>query len=161
MKISLYPFLCRPGLLNLRSIRAYPWGTTWIKRYGTDSLDIPVILTDYWQNTSQDDVERSWWDHLQITGEVPKTHGFRVGCTGLPGGKKYDTSLSSQAILLISPISIMYKMDFTDVRRLVTVFIGQPVEVQARFMDVVPFVGGQSLNMRRKVVGRHFLRDTI
>lgn len=145
MKISLYPSLCHPGLLNLRSIRRYPWDTTWIERYGTDSLDIPVILTDHWQNTSQDDVEWSWWDHLQIIGKVSKTQGFRNGCAGLPGGEKYDTSLSSQAILLISQMSIMYKINNTEVHRLATVFIGQPVEVHARFIDVVAFVGGQSM----------------
>lgn len=72
MKISLYPFLRHPGLMNLRSIRRYPWGTIWIERYGTDLIEIPVILTDYGQNTSQDDVERSWWDHLQIIGEFQR-----------------------------------------------------------------------------------------
>lgn len=57
-------------------------------------------------------------------------------------------------------MSIMYKINNTEVRRLATVFIGQPVEVQARFIDVVAFVGGQIMP-GRKVIGRHFLRDTI
>ncbi len=58
-----------PGLMNLRNTRRYPWDTIWIERYGTDSLDILVILTGYWQTPSQDDVEQ---DHLQIIGEVQR-----------------------------------------------------------------------------------------
>lgn len=59
---------------------------------------------------------------------------------------------------------MMYKINNTEVRRLATVFIGQPVEVQARFIDIVAFVGASpcpDLNMRGKVIGRHVLRDTI
>lgn len=70
MKISLYPSLYYPELINLRSIRSYPWDTIWIEKYGTDSLDIPVIFTDNWQNASQNDVESTWWHHLRIIGEV-------------------------------------------------------------------------------------------
>lgn len=37
---------------------------------------------------------------------------------------------------------MMYKINNTEVRRLASVFIGQPLEVQARFIDIVAFVGG-------------------
>lgn len=55
--------------MNLRNTRRYPWDTTRIERYGTDYLDILVILTGYWQTPSQDDVEQ---DYLQIIGEVQR-----------------------------------------------------------------------------------------
>lgn len=42
-------------------------------------------------------------------------------------------------------MSMMYKINNIEVRRLASVFIGQPLEVQARFIDIVAFVGGQSM----------------
>ena len=71
VKISLYLSLYHLGLNNLRGIRRCPWK---MMRYGTEFLDIPVILKYNWQDTPQDDAtpqneaEPSWWDHLQIIG---------------------------------------------------------------------------------------------
>ena len=113
-------------------------------RYGTETLDIPIILTDNWQTTLQDDVESSWWDHLQIIGEVQRHMDSElVALCGLPGGVKFNSTLSSQAILLISQMSMMDKISNTEVRRLATSFIKQPVEVQVRFIEIVTFVGNQ------------------
>lgn len=38
---------------------------------------------------------------------------------------------------------MMYKITDTEARRLATVFLEQPVEVQARFTEIVTFVGDQ------------------
>lgn len=110
----------------------------------------PVILTGNWQDTPQDDAtpqneaESSWWDHLQIIGEVQRhVHCELIAQCGLPGGGKFNSARSSQAILLISQMSMMYKITDTEARRLATVFLEQPVEVQARFIEIVTFVGDQ------------------
>lgn len=66
-----------------------------------------------------------------------------IALCGLPGGGKFNSALSSQAILLISQMSMMYKITDIEVRRLATVFLEQPVEVQARFIEIVTFVGDQ------------------
>lgn len=119
-------------------------------RFGTESLDIPVILTDNWQDTPQDDAtpqfeaESSWWDHLQIIREVQRHMDSElIALCGLLGGGKFNSALSSQAILLISQMSMMYKITDIEVRWLATVFLEQPVEVQARFIEIVTFVGDQ------------------
>lgn len=110
----------------------------------------PVILTGNWQDTPQDDAtpqneaESSWWDHLQIIGEVQRhVHCELIAQCGLPGGGKFNSALSSQAVLLSSQMSMMYKITDTEVRRLATVFLEQPVEVQAHFIEIVTFVGDQ------------------
>ena len=66
-----------------------------------------------------------------------------IALCGLPGGGKFNNALSSQAILLIFRMSMMYMITDTEVRRLATVFLEQQVEVQARFIEIVTFVGDQ------------------
>lgn len=67
----------------------------------------------------------------------------------LPGGKRFDTSLTVKAIILdyemSNTIGYLAKLSRREFEQLVCIFSEQPVTVRARFLEIVRFLGNKIL----------------